>query len=99
MVVPGLQGAKPAHDIQSGAAGSGASRPHKLGIPVTIDPAFRNSVRQKYNQIDQIWTAVDHWHTRSRREVAEADDRLHRVDTGLLRLLLRIRAGRRCDSW
>jgi len=93
MVVPGLQGAKPAHDIQTGTAGPGASRPHKLGISVTIDPAFRNSVRQKYNQIDQIWTDVDHWHARSRREIAEAVDRLNRLHPEPHRLVIDIGAG------
>src|SRR5258708_28930568 len=93
MVVSGLQGAIPAHDIQTGTAGSGASRPHKLGIPVTIDTAFRNSVRQKYNQIDQIWTDVDHWHARSRREIAEAVDRLNKLHPEPHRLVIDIGAG------
>jgi hypothetical protein len=60
---------------------------------VTIDPAFRESVRQKYNHIDQIWTDADHWHSRSRREIAEAVDRLNRMHPEPHELVIDIGAG------
>jgi len=60
---------------------------------VTIDPAFRDSVRQKYNQIDEIWSDVDRWHARSRREIFEAVDRLNRLHPDPHDLVIDIGAG------
>jgi hypothetical protein len=60
---------------------------------VTIDPAFRDSVRQKYNQIDEIWSDVDHWHTRSRREIFDAVERLNRLHPEPHELVIDIGAG------
>jgi hypothetical protein len=60
---------------------------------VTIDPAFRDSVRQKYNQIDEIWSDVDRWHARSRREIFEAVDRLNRLHPEPHNLVIDIGAG------
>ena len=62
---------------------------------MTIDPAFRDSVRQKYNQIDEIWSDVDHWHTRSRHEIFEAVDRLNRLHPEPHELVIDIEPGRR----
>jgi hypothetical protein len=64
-----------------------------VGEDVTIDPAFRDSVRQKYNRIDQIWTDVDRWHARSRREIFEAVDRLNRLHPEPHELVIDIGAG------
>ncbi len=64
-----------------------------LGPAVTIDPAFRDSVRQKYNQIDEIWSDVDRWHARSRREIFEAVERLNRLHPEPHELVIDIGAG------
>jgi hypothetical protein len=60
---------------------------------VTIDPAFRDSVRLKYNQLDQIWTDVDRWHARSRREIFDAVERLNRLHPEPHELVIDIGAG------
>lgn len=60
---------------------------------MTIDPAFRDSVRRKYNQIDEIWSDVDHWHTRSRREIFDAVERLNRLHPEPHELVIDIGAG------
>jgi len=59
----------------------------------TIDPAFRDSVRQKYNRIDKIWTDVDRWHARSRHEIFEAVDRLNKLHPEPHELVIDIGAG------
>jgi len=93
MVASGADGAIRAHDIQTRTAGAGATGRTLLGLSVTIDPAFRDSVRQKYNQIDEIWTDVDRWHARSRREIFEAVDRLNRLHPEPHNLVIDIGAG------
>ena len=60
---------------------------------MTIDPAFRELVRRKYNQIDEIWSDVDHWHTRSRREIFDAVERLNRLHPEPHELVIDIGAG------
>jgi len=60
---------------------------------VTIDPAFRDSVRRKYNQIGEIWSDVDRWHARSRREIFEAVDRLNRLHPEPYELVIDIGSG------
>src|SRR5689334_23368783 len=94
MVGPGLRGRFRAkhHDIQTGTAGSADGRTW-LGFLVTIDPAFRDSVREKYNQIDEIWSDVDHWHTRSRQEIFDAVERLNRLHPEPHNLVIDIGAG------
>ena len=60
---------------------------------MSIDPVFRDSVRQKYNQIDEIWTDVDRWHARSRLEIFEAVERLNRLHPEPHELVIDIGAG------
>ena len=93
MVWGGAKSALLAHDIQIRTARSGATGRTWLGRPVTIDPAFRDSVRQKYNQIDEIWSDVDHWHTRSRREIFDAVERLNKLHPEPHELVIDIGAG------
>jgi SAM-dependent methyltransferase len=41
-----------------------------------IDPEYRNSIRKKYNEIDQIWETEDKWHDRVHKEITAAVIRL-----------------------
>ena len=93
MVESGLHRAIPTHHIRTGTACSGGAGRTYVGPHVTIDPAFRDSVRKKYNQIDQIWTDVDRWHARSRHEIFEAVDRLNRLHPEPHELVIDIGAG------
>ena len=94
MVESGFYRAIPAHDIRTGTVRSGGAGRTYVGPNVTtIDPAFRESVRRKYNQLDQIWTDVDRWHARSRHEIFEAVDRLNRLHPEPHELVIDIGAG------
>src|ERR1700758_4447430 len=83
---------RPPQVIRIGTACSGG-RPHIARTTVTIDLAFRDSVRRKYNQIEEIWSDVDRWHARSRREILDAVERLNRLHPEPHELVIDIGAG------
>ena len=57
------------------------------------EPAFRDAVRDRYNQIETIWDDADAWHQIVRRQIADAVRRLNRQHPGPHELVVDVGSG------